>query len=1156
MKNKSRLADAFIGLLLTAFVVSAYLRLPVPGADIVERLELQSYDLRAQLRGNIDPSSDIVIVEIDEDSLDRHGRWPFPRSKIAQLIDVLERAQPRVIGLNILYSEPADNPAFAELDALKARYQKLVRARRIIARGVKFGNDFDEIKQRLNTDKRLLASLTTAQAKIILPVALSGDMVAGGRVPPVPAALKESGVRLRVVAPRPDRPAPASLPAARKISHPIDPFLNAVHAVGHVRLYDDIDGVVRSVVPVIQYGKDYLPSFPLQIAAAYLGVEPKEIEITPGDNVQLGGAPVPIGPEHTMMVTFNGGARTFRYYSFYEVLDGKVSLEVFKDKIVLVGVTAPGAADLHVTPLSTGLHGVEMVANVIENLLNRRFISRPVWAFNAELGAIAVMGLFIMFLLPRLRALSGISVSLLFIGALLGAGAYLFKEQAQWLRVSYPAFLLAAGYFVIISRRFLLSERRSDWAEASAVETNKTLGLSLQGQGQLDAAFEKFRLCPLDGVMQETVYNLGLDFERKRQYAKAVSCYQYIATEDASYKDIETKIAKLATADGGAAQAGPLGTVLTPDGAERATLGRYEIEKELGRGAMGIVYLGRDPKINRQVAIKTLMLDEGATPGEVKGVKERFFREAESAGTLNHPGIVRIFDAGEDKDVCYIAMELLHGEDMRTFTEKDKRLPLKTVLEYLATVADALDYAHTQGIVHRDIKPANIMRLEDGSIRVTDFGIARITASSKTATGTVMGTPSYMSPEQIAGKKVDGRSDLFSLGIVLYEFVCGEKPFKGGEGIGTLLFQIANDPEPDPMQIEPNTPAAVAAIMHKALLKDPNQRYASGAEMAQDLRAALAAFDTPNAEPAAVGADAVPEVEGTSTPDEVVDDLRMVTTSPDLTAEAQEAVAVEPALTEEPGVDAAPLPEAVAEETVAPPEPVTSEPMAGLDIGEKSSKPLPMLDPGDLGTPVEPAAEEPLVAPMETEPVVPSMGVDSLTTETATLPVEPEPAPEPEPAVAAEAVAETPPTELPQIDLGPRAFGQEPAPEIAPAEGIEPTQAGLTLAEVSDTEATLPLPPAEEPLPQNIEETSAAGLELPPAEFMPADETLVVKSADTVSFTPGDVAEALPTPEDAPGVEPENPFNGGTVAEPPAEEAAAQEQAVKLEWPSDPDKPA
>ncbi|HXG28204.1 MAG TPA: serine/threonine-protein kinase, partial [Nevskiales bacterium] len=274
-------------------------------------------------------------------------------------------------------------------------------------------------------------------------------------------------------------------------------------------------------------------------------------------------------------------------------------------------------------------------------------------------------------------------------------------------------------------------------------------------------------------------------------------------------------------------------------GVKKPMLGRYQVEKELGRGAMGMVYLGKDPKIGRTVAIKTMALSQEFETNEVGEVKTRFFREAETAGRLQHPNIVTIFDAGEDHDLAYIAMEFIRGHDLTRYVKLESLLPPRTVMQLIADAADALDYAHAQGVVHRDIKPANLMYLpEERKVKVTDFGVARLTDSSKTKTGMVLGTPSYMSPEQLAGKHVDGRSDLFSLGVTLYQLLTGSLPFTG-DSMATLMYRIANEAHLSPRSLKADLPACVDAIIDRVLQKNPEQRYQRGSELAADLRACL-----------------------------------------------------------------------------------------------------------------------------------------------------------------------------------------------------------------------------------------------------------------------------------------------------------------------------
>jgi len=268
-----------------------------------------------------------------------------------------------------------------------------------------------------------------------------------------------------------------------------------------------------------------------------------------------------------------------------------------------------------------------------------------------------------------------------------------------------------------------------------------------------------------------------------------------------------------------------------------ATLGRYRIEAEIGRGSMGAVYLGHDPQIGRRVAIKTLALGREFHGDKLIEARARFFREAETAGRLQHPDIVTIFDAGEAGELAWIAMEFIKGHDLQRYTVSRRLLPLAQLLPIAARVAEALAYAHSQGIVHRDIKPANVMvDLETGLVKVTDFGVARLADATSTRTGLVLGTPSFMSPEQMAGRLADGRSDLYSLGVMLYQLLTGELPHQG-DSMARLMQQIANEPAPDVRALRPDVPEALADIVALALEKRAEVRYADGRQMAADLRA-------------------------------------------------------------------------------------------------------------------------------------------------------------------------------------------------------------------------------------------------------------------------------------------------------------------------------
>ncbi len=268
-------------------------------------------------------------------------------------------------------------------------------------------------------------------------------------------------------------------------------------------------------------------------------------------------------------------------------------------------------------------------------------------------------------------------------------------------------------------------------------------------------------------------------------------------------------------------------------------IGRYRILGELGRGAMGVVYRAQDPTIGRAVAIKTIRLADLSDTAERSRLRDRLFREAQSAGILSHPGIVVVYDVGEDGDVTYIAMEFVNGPTLEKLLEAPEPPTPQNVLSVLRQTAAALDYAHKKGIVHRDIKPANIMIDGDATVKITDFGIAKISASQQlTQTGLVMGTPNYMSPEQVQGKPVDGKADQFALAVVAYEMLTGEKPFTG-EQLTTVLYKIVSEDPPAVEHLNPTLGFAVSMVLTRALAKDSAKRYGTCTEFVAALEAAL-----------------------------------------------------------------------------------------------------------------------------------------------------------------------------------------------------------------------------------------------------------------------------------------------------------------------------
>jgi len=828
-------SDWFLG------VVVALILAVAANGDLIQSLERKAYDLGVRAASRT-ASDKIAVIAIDDRSIANIGRWPWPRDIHAKMTDILAAARAKVIVNSTFFFEPQADPGLIYINKLLDLYAK--SSSQGVPEPAQFGTLLQEAEQALNTDRKLADAFRRA-GNIMLPMVFRLAEPQGNPDKPLPDYVAANSLTLG------SSGAGFHPPAGVDPLYPIAELGGDAAGIGHLNAVSDVDGAVRTEPLVVRYYGRLFPALSVMAAAKSLNLGLNDIKPVPGEGLQVGKLRIRTDPGLHMYTFFYGdrdGKPAFAVDSFFDVYSGKIPASKFQDKIVLIGPTAAGLGTAQVTPISAATLPVLTMAHTVSSILGEHFFVAPSWGPWVEDAVFLLVAVYLIVLLPRLKAAAAGILSLAIGLALIFAHFVLMATQLLWIQLMAAVVLLAVGYAALISKHFLVAERGKEKSDIESAESNRMLGLAFQGQGQLDMAFDKFRKLPIDDSVMNLLYNLALDFERKRQFNKAESAFRYMSEYNPQFRDLEQRLGRAAamaeTVMLGGTQSHPGGTMILGGGTEKPMLGRYEVEKELGKGAMGVVYLGRDPKIGRVVAIKTMALSQEFEPDELKDVKERFFREAETAGRLNHPNIVTIFDAGEDHDLAYIAMEFLKGKDLTSHIKPGTLLPLPKVLSIIARVAEALGYAHRNNVVHRDIKPANIMwEVESDTVKVTDFGIARITDSSKTKTGMVLGTPFYMSPEQLSGKKIEGRSDLFSLGVTLYQLACGQLPFQG-DSMAQLMFKIANEPHPDIRVHNPELPACVAAITNKALAKDPERRYQNGEQMAKAITLALASLSS------------------------------------------------------------------------------------------------------------------------------------------------------------------------------------------------------------------------------------------------------------------------------------------------------------------------
>nr|WP_295773624.1 serine/threonine-protein kinase [Rhodoferax sp.] len=801
--------------------------------DFIGTLERRFYDV-ASTSTSRQPSDRIAVIAIDDQSIANLGRWPWSRDIHAKLIDKLAAAKAKTIIHTTLFFEPQMDPGLAFIRKMKTALGSSPDA---TTTNEQLSQLIVEAETALDTDAILATSIKNA-GNVLLP----SFFVLGEQQGKPDSALPDFALKSTL-----DDPTGFSISAVRA-QEPIASIGSAAAGIGHLNQYQDLmDGAIRREPLLVNYYGKAVPSMALLAAAKSLNLTAADIRLNAGQSVQIGKLRVKTDESALMLPQFyksKDGRPAFAVDSFYDVLTAKIDASKYAGKIVIIGATAAGVGVQFAVPGNPALSPAETIAHITSSILSEHFIVQPTWGGWVTAGLFLLIAAYIIAALPRLSAgIAATTTLTLFIG-LLALEFGLLSGSAMWLELVLPATLLVLGHLALTTKRFLVTEAGKVQADEDSAETNRMMGLALQGQGQLDMAFDRFRRVPMNEAVMGNLYSLAMDFERKRQFNKAEAVYEHMAAFDKGYKDIKAKLNRAKnlseTVMLGGSGGHPGGTMLLEGGAvEKPMLGRYQVDKELGKGAMGVVYLGKDPKIGRVVAIKTMALSQEFSGDELVDARERFFREAETAGRLQHQNIVTIFDAGEEHDLAYIAMEFLKGKDLADHCKGDQLLAVPVVLSIVARVAEALAYAHKQNVVHRDIKPANIMyELQSDTVKVTDFGIARITDSSKTKTGLVLGTPSFMSPEQLAGKKVDGRSDLYSLGVMLFQMLAGVLPFRG-DSMSELMYKIANEEAPDIRIIRSELPQNLADVVALSLSKRPETRYQTGDQFAADLRSVI-----------------------------------------------------------------------------------------------------------------------------------------------------------------------------------------------------------------------------------------------------------------------------------------------------------------------------
>jgi len=822
-------------LLITLLVVVLNLN----GFNAFDSLQSSIDDFLCSFTATDETSSDIIIVNIDGAAQDEYGNWPWNHDLIGDLLAACGTAEPNAVAFDFEIKENGYQDSAGYTDVLS--------------------NQISWVKNTVLPYDIALASFRserTNNPKYLFDNAISVSDPLG--------ELEESST-LQV----------------RKIFLPPEKVLESSPKLGFEYIMPDNDRVVRFHPLVINYEGYYYPSLPLRAAAAYLNAQPEMIMVNENDNIKVGlNRVVPIKDASHMYISFPKDNR-YRTISAKLILSEGFNLKQLKNKMILITVDDFSDNQYFTTPVNEKVSKVFITAAIIDNIISNNLITATNRTGLWQLLILFILGGVCAFVLPQINTMYRLLVLLGSLFLLININYFMYSSfhilpNTIYIGLELFLFILTSPLLdsqllkgedsekpakpVYIPKIVLSDENKNNSNNVDEDVPVRQLVDSHNDSSNIRTAHIEL---PTDKKITEAqkengdeyqtphadyqAINLDENIEEMGNQAEAESddnkTDDYDNFEDDQLLHFDNQI----DLDDNEPEQEPVNDENFRDSQEVSNtsnlkqLGRYQISGTLGKGAMGHVYKGIDPAINRPVALKTIRLDFVNDPEEMEELKVRLHCEAQAAGKLSHPNIVTIYDVGSEGHLQYIAMEYLKGQTLEEMIKKKVKFNFRILSKVIMQICSAMEYAHNHDIIHRDIKPANIMVLPDYTVKVMDFGIARIDSNSMTKTGIAMGTPNYISPEQLKGLEVDKRADIFSLGVVIYEMLLSKRPFRG-ENITSLIYSIINDEPEKPSNVNPQIPLLFDHIIDKALKKDPADRYQSAKNLMNDISEFVESF--------------------------------------------------------------------------------------------------------------------------------------------------------------------------------------------------------------------------------------------------------------------------------------------------------------------------